>query len=158
MSAPKTAPKTAMVLAAGLGTRMKPLTETQPKPLVTVAGRTLIDRVLDRLTEAGVGTAVVNVHHHADLLERHLKTRTAPKIVISDERAQLLDSGGGVKKALPLLGKNPFFIINADTIWIEGFARISSGWARPSTRRRWTGSCFSPRPRRAAVMTGWAIS
>jgi N-acetyl-alpha-D-muramate 1-phosphate uridylyltransferase len=142
MSAPKTAPKTAMVLAAGLGTRMKPLTETQPKPLVAVAGRTLIDRVLDRLTEAGVGTAVVNVHHHADLLERHLKTRAAPKIVISDERAQLLDSGGGVKKALPLLGKNSFFIINADTIWIEGFA--------PNLRR--LGAAFDPKAMDALLL------
>jgi MurNAc alpha-1-phosphate uridylyltransferase len=124
-----------MVLAAGLGTRMKPLTESLPKPLVEVAGRTLVDHVLDRLSGAGVETAVVNVHHHADLLERHLKGRTAPKIVISDERAKLLDSGGGVKKALPLLGKEPFFIINADTIWIEGFS--------PNLKR--LGAAFDPR-------------
>jgi MurNAc alpha-1-phosphate uridylyltransferase len=115
------APRHAMVLAAGLGTRMKPLTDKTPKPLVAVAGRTLIDRVLDRLQDAGAETVVVNVHHHADLMEKHLKTRKKPKIEISDERGALLDSGGGVKKALPLLGKEPFYIINSDTIWIEGF-------------------------------------
>ena len=112
--------RTAMVLAAGLGTRMRPLTDTLPKPLVEVAGRTLIDRVLDRLEQAGVKTAVVNVHHHADRLEAHLKTRQRPRIVISDERGALLDSGGGVKKALAQLGPGPFLIINSDTIWIEG--------------------------------------
>ena len=115
------APRRAMVLAAGLGTRMRPLTETRPKPLVEVAGRTLIDRVLDRLEAAGAEEVVVNVHHLADLLERHLGARTSPRIIISDERARLLDSGGGVKKALPHLGREPFFIVNADTIWIEGF-------------------------------------
>jgi MurNAc alpha-1-phosphate uridylyltransferase len=108
-----------MVLAAGLGIRMRPLTDTRPKAMVEVAGRTLIDRVLDRLEKAGVDEAVVNVHHHADLLEKHLKARKAPKIKISDERGALLDSGGGVKKALPLLGKEAFFVLNADTIWIE---------------------------------------
>jgi len=115
-------PARAMVLAAGLGTRMRPVTERIPKPLVDVAGRALIDHVLDRLAEAGITTAVVNVHHHADLLESHLETRKAPKIVVSDEREKLLDSGGGVKKALKLLGSDPFFVINADTIWIEGFS------------------------------------
>ncbi len=118
-----TPPKTAMVLAAGLGTRMRPLTDAKPKPLVEVYGRTLVDRVLDRLEGAGVATVVVNVHHHADLLERHLKARRTPKIVLSDERAKLLDSGGGVKKALPQLGQGPFFIVNSDTIWIEGMQR-----------------------------------
>jgi N-acetyl-alpha-D-muramate 1-phosphate uridylyltransferase len=113
------APSRAMVLAAGLGTRMRPLTDTRPKAMVEVSGRTLIDRVLDRLEKAGVREVVVNVHHNADLLENHLKARTGPKIVISDERGALLDSGGGVKKALPLLGKEPFFLLNADTIWIE---------------------------------------
>ncbi len=113
--------RNAMVLAAGLGTRMKPLTLTKPKPLVQVAGKPLVDHVLDRLAEARVEKAVVNIHHHAELLEKHLKGRKKPKIVISDERDALLDSGGGLKKALPLLGKDPFFSINADTIWIEGF-------------------------------------
>src|SRR5437764_13727795 len=110
----------AMVLAAGLGTRMRPLTDTLPKPLVPVAGKALIDHVLDRLADAGVTTAVVNVHHMADAIERHLKDRTQPKTLISDERGELLDTGGGVVKALPLLGERPFFHVNSDTIWIEG--------------------------------------
>ena len=110
----------AMVLAAGLGTRMRPLTDTLPKPLVAVAGKALIDHVLDRLAGAGVANAVVNVHHMADAIERHLKGRTRPKILISDERGELLDTGGGVVKALKLLGDRPFFHINSDTIWIEG--------------------------------------
>ena len=110
----------AMVLAAGLGTRMRPLTDTLPKPLVPVAGKALIDHVLDRLADAGVTTAVVNVHHMADKIEQRLKERTRPKIVISDERGALLDTGGGVVKALPLLGGGPFFHVNSDTIWIEG--------------------------------------
>lgn len=112
----------AMVLAAGKGTRMRPLTDTLPKPLVEVAGRTLIDRVLDRVAEAGIAEAVVNVHHHADLLERHVRARGgAPRIHVSDERDALLETGGGTRRALPLLGSEPFIAINADTIWIEGF-------------------------------------
>ena len=109
-----------MVLAAGLGTRMRPLTDNMPKPLVKVAGRPLIDHVLDRLVEAGVERAVVNVHHFADQMQQHLSRRTAPQIVISDERGLLLGTGGGVKKALPELGEAPFFHINSDAIWIEG--------------------------------------
>jgi MurNAc alpha-1-phosphate uridylyltransferase len=110
----------AMLLAAGLGTRMRPLTDTLPKPLVKVAGRALIDHVLDRLADAGVETAIVNVHHMADQIENHLKTRTRPRIEISDERGELLDTGGGVVKALKLLGEAPFFHMNSDTLWIEG--------------------------------------
>src|SRR5580693_4811517 len=113
-------PKTAMVLAAGMGTRMRPLTERKPKPLVEVAGKPLIDHVLDRLSEAGVTRAVVNVHQFAEQIERHLAPRTKPKIVISDERGLLLGTGGGVVKALPALGDGPFFLINSDTIWIDG--------------------------------------
>jgi len=109
-----------MVLAAGLGKRMRPLTDTVPKPLVKVAGRALIDYTLDRLADAGVEAAVVNVHYFADTIEKHVKPRTRPKIVISDERNELLDTGGGVVKALPLLGAEPFFHVNSDTIWIEG--------------------------------------
>jgi N-acetyl-alpha-D-muramate 1-phosphate uridylyltransferase len=112
-------PRTAMVLAAGFGERMKPLTERQPKPLIAVAGKPLIDRVLDRLAAAGVERAVVNVHYLADLIENHLKARASPKIVISDERTKLLDTGGGVVKALPLIGREPFFHLNSDTIWID---------------------------------------
>jgi MurNAc alpha-1-phosphate uridylyltransferase len=113
-------PRCAMVLAAGLGLRMRPLTDGTPKPLVTVGGKALIDHVLDRLAEAGVETAVVNVHYLADQIERHLAGRRTPRIVISDERAELLDTGGGVVKALPRLGAAPFFHINSDTIWIDG--------------------------------------
>lgn len=110
----------AMVLAAGLGTRMRPLTDTLPKPLVPVAGKALIDHVLDRLADAGVAEAVVNVHHMADAIEKHLQGRTRPTIAISDERGALLDTGGGVVKALKALGDAPFFHVNSDTIWIEG--------------------------------------
>jgi MurNAc alpha-1-phosphate uridylyltransferase len=109
-----------MVLAAGFGTRMRPLTDNLPKPLVPVAGKALLDHVLDRLADTGVETAVINVHHMADAIEQHLKGRTRPKIVISDERDLLLDTGGGVVKALRLLGDAPFFHVNSDTIWIEG--------------------------------------
>lgn len=113
-------PKTAMVLSAGLGTRMRPLTERMPKPLVEVAGKPLIDHVLDRLAEAGVERAVVNVHHFAEQIERHLAARTKPQIVISDERGLLLGTGGAVVMALPELRQAPFFHINSDTIWIDG--------------------------------------
>jgi len=109
-----------MVLAAGLGTRMRPLTEHTPKALVEVAGRPLIDHVLDRLAAAGVETAVVNVHHFADQMEAHLARRRFPDIRISDERAGLLDSGGGIVKALPLLGPDPIYVANIDTVWTDG--------------------------------------
>jgi MurNAc alpha-1-phosphate uridylyltransferase len=109
-----------MVLAAGNGMRMRPLTDRTPKPLIPVGGKPLLDNVLDRLAATGVETAVVNVHHLADQIERHLAGRRAPRIVISDERADLLDTGGGVVKALPALGAAPFFHLNSDTIWIDG--------------------------------------
>jgi MurNAc alpha-1-phosphate uridylyltransferase len=108
-----------MVMAAGLGTRMRPLTDTRPKPLVEVAGKALIDFVLDKLADAGVATAVVNVHYFADQIEKHLGTRRAPKIVISDERPKLLGTGGGVVNALPKLGGKPFFHVNSDTLWMD---------------------------------------
>jgi N-acetyl-alpha-D-muramate 1-phosphate uridylyltransferase len=114
------APRRAMVLAAGIGIRMRPLTDRMPKPLVRVGGRTLIDYVLDRLGDAGVERAVVNVHHFADQIERHLDGRQRPQVVISDEREKLLDTGGGIVKSLAALGDDPFFLVNADTIWIEG--------------------------------------
>ena len=115
-----TAPRTAMVLAAGLGTRMRPLTDDRPKALVDVGGRALIDHVLDRLAEAGVQRAVVNVHWFADRLEAHLKARgRGPDVVISDERAELLETGGGLKKARPLLGDDPVFVANIDSVWID---------------------------------------
>jgi MurNAc alpha-1-phosphate uridylyltransferase len=113
-------PRTAMVLAAGLGTRMRPLTDTKPKPLVEVAGKALLDHTLDRLAAAGVERAVVNVHYLGDQVERHVAGRTRPRVVISDERGELLGTGGGVVKALPTLGNDPFFHLNSDSIWIEG--------------------------------------
>ncbi len=109
-----------MVLAAGFGQRMRPLTDKMPKPLVKVAGKPLLDHVLDRLADAGVTRAVVNVHYLAEQIERHLAARVRPQITISDERGLLLDTGGGVVKALPLIGDAPFFHINSDTIWIDG--------------------------------------
>jgi MurNAc alpha-1-phosphate uridylyltransferase len=112
-------PKTAMVLAAGLGKRMRPITDRIPKPLVEIAGRTLIDRGLDALDRAGVARIVVNVHHLADQLVGHLALRN-PAIIVSDERDALLESGGGIVRALPLLGDEPFFVVNADTFWIDG--------------------------------------
>lgn len=108
-----------MVFAAGLGARMRPLTEKTPKPLVSVAGRTLIDRALDEFERAGVETAIVNVHHLADQVETHLANRVRPRVIISDERALLLDQGGGIKKALPLIGDDPFFVCNTDAFWID---------------------------------------
>jgi MurNAc alpha-1-phosphate uridylyltransferase len=111
-------PRRAMVLAAGLGVRMKPLTDHLPKPLIQVGGKALIDHVLDRLSAVGVERVVVNLHYLADVLERHLEGRST--VVISDERAQLLETGGGIVKALPLLGPGPFFQVNSDTLWIEG--------------------------------------
>ena len=112
-------PKTAMVLAAGIGARMRPLTEARPKALVTVAGRALIDHVLDRLRDAGVERAVVNIHHFADQMEAHLAGRRDLDILISDERASLLDSGGGIQHARDKLGSDPILLANIDSLWIE---------------------------------------
>ena len=113
-------PTRAMIFAAGLGQRMRPITDTLPKPLVQVAGRALIDHGLDRFARDGVERAVVNVHWLADAIEAHLKDRASPEIVISDEREKLLDQGGGIKQALPWLGREPFFVGNTDAFWIEG--------------------------------------
>jgi len=112
--------KTAMVLSAGIGARMQPLTDTKPKALVEVMGRALIDHNLDRLAAAGIPSAVVNLHHFADQLEAHLAMRSRPKIILSDERHQLLDTGGGIANALPHLGDAPFWLLNSDSLWLEG--------------------------------------
>jgi MurNAc alpha-1-phosphate uridylyltransferase len=112
-------PNCAIVLAAGLGTRMRPYNGDLPKPLVRVGGKPLIDYALDRLAEAAVARVVVNVHHLADALERHLASRQAPQIIISDERGALLGTGGGIAKALPNLGTAPFFLVNSDTLWLD---------------------------------------
>jgi MurNAc alpha-1-phosphate uridylyltransferase len=114
------APKKAMVLAAGLGLRMRPLTEDRPKPLVEVGGKTLIDRILDRLADAGVRDAVVNLHYLGGMLERHLGGRERPRVVFSHEEDALLDTGGGVKRALPKLGERPFYALNGDVLWLDG--------------------------------------
>lgn len=113
-------PTSAMVLAAGLGSRMRPLTELVPKPMVRLDQKPLIDHALDRIAEAGISQAVVNVHHLAGQIASHLEDRRHPRILISDEREQLLDTGGGVKKALPQLGPEPFLIHNSDSVWIDG--------------------------------------
>jgi MurNAc alpha-1-phosphate uridylyltransferase len=109
----------AMVLAAGLGLRLRPITETLPKPLVAVAGRSMLDRALDVLVNAGVGTCIVNTHYLGDMIVNHLRDRAAPFIRISAEE-ELLDTGGGVARALPMLGPGPFFAVNADILWEEG--------------------------------------
>ncbi len=122
---------TAMVMAAGLGKRMRPLTASQPKPLVRVAGKPLIDHTLDRLAEAGVARAVVNVHYLADALEAHVRGREKPRVVISDERDALLETGGGMIKAKGEL-PDPFFCLNSDNIWLDGprdaFHDLSRRW------------------------------
>jgi MurNAc alpha-1-phosphate uridylyltransferase len=122
-----------MVLAAGLGTRMRPLTNHAPKPLVKVRGKPLIDHVIDRLAAAGVELVVVNVHHHAALLKDHLSKRRDVEIRVSDESDRVLGSGGGIFKALPLFGGEAFFVHNADSIWVEGYgqalARMIARWS-----------------------------
>ena len=124
---------TAMVMAAGLGKRMRPLTAAQPKPMVRVAGRALVDHALDRLRDAGVARAVVNVHYLADALEAHVRARHVPEIAISNERGKLLETGGGMVKAhAEGLLPDPFFCVNADNIWLDGprnaFADLSRHW------------------------------
>ena len=121
-----------MVLAAGLGTRMRDLTLERPKPLIEVCGTPLIDGVLDRLSAVGVTKAVVNVHHHADMLRKHLALRQEPEITISDETDELLDTGGGVARALKGFGGSPFFVVNADVLWLDGrtsaLSRLAQRW------------------------------
>lgn len=133
MSEPAPAVTHAFVLAAGLGKRMRPVTATVPKPLVEVAGKALLDHALDRAAEAGIETAIVNVHYLPDLIEGHLARRTGgPAIQVSDERAALLETGGGIRKALPLLGDAPFVVLNSDSFWLEGPApnlrRLIDAW------------------------------
>jgi len=119
-----------MVLSAGLGTRMRHLTADRPKPLIPVSGRTLIDRTLDRMGEVGVREAVVNLHYRPGMIRAHLAGRTVPQITFSDESDLLLETGGGVAKALPMLGPAPFMVVNSDNVWIgaDAFASLVSGW------------------------------
>lgn len=113
--------ESAMVMGAGIGKRMRPLTATRPKPLVRVAGKALIDHSLDRIEAAGIGHVVVNVHYLADALEAHLAAQQRTfTIAVSDERGQLLETGGGMVKALPLLTGDPILIVNSDNIWTDG--------------------------------------
>ncbi len=125
-------PKTAVVLAAGLGLRMRPLTDNTPKPLIEVAGRTLLDHCLDRLVAAGTEKAVVNVHYLGEQIARHLKGRDDLEIIISEETDLLLDTGGGVAKALSHLGPDPFFVVNADMLLLDGpgraLHRLGDAW------------------------------
>jgi N-acetyl-alpha-D-muramate 1-phosphate uridylyltransferase len=131
-------PKTAMVMAAGLGKRMRPLTATKPKPLVEVAGRPLIDHALAKLAAAGVTRAVVNVHYLADVLEAHLaRNDHGMDIVISDERDVLLETGGGLVRALPLIDVDPFLCVNSDNLWVDGPANAFSVLAD-----RWDGDAM----------------
>ena len=122
----------AMVMAAGFGKRMRPLTATRPKPMVRVLGKPMLDHALDKLSEAGIARAVVNVHYLPEMIEAHLRTRKSPEIVISDEREKLLETGGGLVKALPLLDADTFFSLNSDAMWLDGprnvFQQLSSAW------------------------------
>ncbi len=124
-------PPRAMVLAAGRGERMRPLTDARPKPLIQVRGRAMIDWVLDRLVAAGVEDVVVNLHHLGEQIEHHLGTRRSPNIKLSPE-TRLLDTGGGVRRALPRLGERPFYVINGDVVWLDGRApaleRLAAAW------------------------------
>lgn len=125
------APRAAMVMAAGLGTRMRPLTLDRPKALVEVAGRALLDRALDRVAEAGLPRAVVNAHHKAEMIAAHLAARPAPPdVVISDESDALLETGGGLRRAAPLLGPGPAFVLNSDAIWTGAppLAALAAAW------------------------------
>jgi MurNAc alpha-1-phosphate uridylyltransferase len=125
-------PTRAMIMAAGLGTRMRPLTDDRPKPLIKVAGKTLIDHTLDRAVAAGVTLAVINVHYKADMVKAHLAKRKDVEIRFSEETDALLGTGGGVVKAMPHFGQEPFFIMNSDSIWVEGF-----GHALDRMKDRW---------------------
>ncbi len=126
------APTTAMVMAAGLGLRMRPLTDGRPKALIEVGGKALIDHMLDRLEAAGVTRAVVNTHAFADWVEAHLARRRSPEILISDERAALLETGGGLKRARALLGEAPIWVANSDYVWLDGrddpLAMVAGAW------------------------------
>ena len=128
----KSVGQAAMILAAGLGTRMRPLTDTRPKPLIEVSGRSLIDRTVDRIRDAGISRVVVNMHYLADQIETWAGRQSNPPVTLSDEREGLLDTGGGVTKALRALGQSPFFVFNSDSFWVDGPApalqRMQKAW------------------------------
>ena len=141
-------PAKAMVFAAGLGTRMRPLTDRLPKPLVAVAGKPLIDHTLDRFAAAGVDMAIVNVHYLAGQIEAHLAARKTPNILISDEREKLLDQGGGIAKVLPLLGSDPFFCPTRMPSGLRALTTIFKTLRRRGIPREWISCCSSPPPPR----------
>ena len=124
--------ETAMVLAAGYGQRMRPLTLTRPKPLVEVAGKPLIDYGMAHLRAAGVARAVVNVHYLPEQIEAWAAHQKNPAVTISDERGEILDTGGGIARALPLLGEEPFFVLNSDSFWVDegepALDRLRAAW------------------------------
>ena len=126
-----TPPQRAMVLAAGLGLRMRPLTESLPKPLLPVAGKAMLDRVLDHLAQSGVRECVVNTHHEGEMIAAHLADRESPEVRLAPE-PELLETGGSVKRALDELGPGPFFVVNGDVIWRDGEApaprRLAGAW------------------------------
>lgn len=150
-------PEIAMVFAAGLGTRMRPLTNHLPKPLVKVKGQALIDWTLDDLAEVGVKTAIVNVHHLADQIEQHLAGRHNPRILISDERPLLLDQAGGIRKALPLIGATAFYICNTDAFWFgakqSNLLRLAQVW----DPEKWISRYCYRRQREVLALIGRAI-
>jgi len=125
-------PARAMILAAGLGERMRPITDKKPKPLIEVNGRALIDHALDRLADSGVEEVIVNLRYLGDMIERHLNLRDEPAVRFSWEKDQLLDTGGGIREALPMLGTGPFWVINSDALWLNGptdmMTRMSEAW------------------------------
>lgn len=147
-------PRSAIVLSAGLGKRMRPLTDTLPKPMIRVAGKPLIDWGLDALARAGTYRAVVNVHYMPDPLERHVLQRDKPRVIVSDERERLLDSAGGIVKALPTLGDEPFFILNADTFWIDGAADNLKALAQAFDPARMDMAIMLARPHQATGHSG----
>ena len=125
-------PKNAMILAAGFGKRLRPITDKTPKPMLKVAGRTLLDHSIDHLAASGIEKVVINIHHLGSLIEQHLTRRTDVEIMISDESDEILETGGGIAKALPLLGEDPFFVINGDILWLDGptpaLQRLARTW------------------------------
>ena len=125
-------PKIAMILAAGFGKRLRPITNKTPKPMLKVAGRTLLDHSIDHLVDSSIEKIVINIHHLGSLIEQHITRRTDVEVVISDESDELLETGGGIMKALPLLGEDPFFVINGDVLWLDGptpaLQRLASTW------------------------------
>ncbi len=133
---PRKQPAAAMLLAAGLGKRMRPLTDKTPKPLIEVRGRALLDHALDRVAAAGIRRVIVNVHHLADQIEAHVATRDDLDISVSDERDVLLETGGGIKRALPLIDADPFVVANADSLWINGTVPLLQRMAQRWDARR----------------------